>query len=77
MWYLFLLPLSLPSILYTDKKWLGLGLLIAWIAGQGLWLYFAYGLEHLGENTFFQLFITSTIFYFAQIGIMVSFIINR
>lgn len=75
MWYLSFLPIVLPrtTLVSTHAK-LGIGLLLAWIGGQALWLYFAFRLEHLGQNTFVQLWIASIVFFAAQIAIIVSFI---
>jgi phosphatidylinositol glycan class M len=73
MWYLCFLPLVLVST-RIRFKWLGLGLLSAWIITQAIWLSFAYRLEFLGENTFFALWIAGLGFFMANVWILVSFI---
>jgi phosphatidylinositol glycan class M len=78
MWYLCFLPLVLPkSTLITSHTKFGILLLLSWISGQALWLYYAYQLEHLGYNTFVQLWISSIVFYSVQIAIIVSFILYK
>jgi GPI mannosyltransferase 1 subunit M len=52
-------------------------MLLLWIGGQALWLYFAFGLEHLGKNTFFQLWLSGIVFYLSQMGILGMFIRNK
>ncbi|CCJ31145.1 unnamed protein product, partial [Pneumocystis jirovecii] len=48
MWYIVLLPILLPSL----DLFLGLIMLILWVFGQAIWLFFAYRLEFLGINEF-------------------------
>ncbi|KAJ2992594.1 GPI mannosyltransferase 1 [Globomyces sp. JEL0801] len=74
-WYLNFLPLVLPQTTLTSKSYkLGIILLICWIAGQGLWLYNAFQLEHMGQNTFFNLWVAGIVFFFSQIAIICGFI---
>ncbi|KAI8840230.1 PIG-M-domain-containing protein [Chytridium lagenaria] len=57
MWYLCYLPMILPGSHLVGAKWrLGVGILLLWVLGQAVWLYFAYMLEHKGLNTFRELF---------------------
>lgn len=53
IWFLIFLPhyLALSDLLKSLYK-KGLVMLLLWISTQGLWLFFAYKLEFLGENTF-------------------------
>jgi phosphatidylinositol glycan class M len=74
MWYLCFLPLVLPNTTLINKnKQVGLFLLAAWIGGQLIWLYFAFQLEHMGQNTFFQLWTSSIIFYLSQLAVIAAF----
>ncbi len=63
-----LIPILLPKLRISFKK--AIGLFILWIAGQGIWLYFAYKLEFLGENTFIQLWVSSLIFLMINFYVM-------
>ena len=74
MWYLCFLPLVLSNTKLKPK--VGLALLAFWISSQGSWLYFAFQLEHLGMNTFLQLWISSIGFFISQVMITVAFIVN-
>ncbi|KAG1082597.1 hypothetical protein G6F42_022520 [Rhizopus arrhizus] len=76
MWYICLFPLILPSS-KMKFKWKGLLLLLAWVAGQGLWLNFAYQLEFLGQNTFLQLWIAGVTFFIVNCWIVVELILNH
>lgn len=76
MWYICLFPLILPSS-KINFRWKGLILLIAWAAGQGLWLNFAYQLEFLGQNTFLQLWIAGVVFFVINCWIVVELILNH
>jgi len=40
---------------------------------QGYWLYSAYRLEFLGENTFLQVWLAGVLFFTVNIGIIVAF----
>jgi phosphatidylinositol glycan class M len=78
MWFLNLLPLVLPSTEFLGKQYkLGVLLLFLWVLGQAFWLYFAFGLEHLGENTFIHLWQSSMFFYIVQVFIVICFIRSR
>ncbi|KAK4518905.1 Alginate_lyase domain-containing protein [Mucor velutinosus] len=76
MWYICLFPLILPSS-KIKFRWRGLQLLLAWVAGQGLWLNFAYQLEFLGQNTFLQLWIAGVTFFVMNCWIVVELILNH
>ncbi|KAI8348862.1 PIG-M-domain-containing protein [Blakeslea trispora] len=73
MWYICLFPLILPSS-RIRWKWRGLSMVVAWAAGQAIWLYYAYGLEFLGQNTFFSLWMAGVVFFVINCWIIVEFI---
>ncbi|KAI8351486.1 PIG-M-domain-containing protein [Choanephora cucurbitarum] len=73
MWYICLFPLVLPSS-RIKFRWKGLSMLIAWAAGQACWLYYAYGLEFLGQNTFLSLWAAGVVFFVINCWIIVEFI---
>jgi len=75
-WYFSLLPLALPwnkSMSYLQAATLS----IAWAAGQGLWLWFAYRLEFLGENTFFSIWVAGMIFFIINVAIIICLVLNH
>ncbi|CAG8543620.1 1652_t:CDS:2 [Funneliformis mosseae] len=76
MWYICLFPLIIQS---TTIKFFykGLFMLFAWIGGQALWLYQAYNLEFLGENTFFNIWLASIVFFMANVWILTEFVQNH
>ena len=68
MWYLVFLPLYLPQSRLVSRKGLYLG--VAWVATQGMWLYYAYGFEMLGQNTFVQMWIATLLFFGVNVYIL-------
>lgn len=65
------LPLYLPRSSFLKDKRLGLGALLLWVAGQGLWLQQAYYLEFLGRSTFLPgLWVTSLGFFLVNVMIL-------
>lgn len=61
MWYLVFLPLYLPdSSFLTAGGAVSLG---AWVGSQALWLYYAYGFEILGQNTFYEMWLATLLFF--------------
>lgn len=75
-WYFSLLPLALPwngSMSLPTRVLLP----IAWAAGQGLWLWFAYRLEFLAENTFFSIWVAGIVFFVINVAIIISLILNH
>lgn len=75
-WYFSLLPLALPwnRSMSTLTK---IVLPLAWGAGQGVWLWFAYRLEFLGENTFFSIWLAGIAFFVINVLIIVALVVNH
>jgi len=72
-WYFSLLPLILPESkiqLLTE----GVFMAFMWIAVQAGWLYFAYCLEFLGQNTFFEIWILGILYFEVNVLIVVKFV---
>ncbi|KAI8912170.1 PIG-M-domain-containing protein [Powellomyces hirtus] len=75
MWYLCFLPIILPSSRFTnDRKKGGLILLSLWVGAQALWLSQAYALEHLGQNTFRELWVAGAVFYIVNAAVLAKFV---
>ena len=72
LWYLALLPLSLPRMRLT--KWEALVSALLWSAAQGFWLLFAYYLEFQGSGTFHIIWMESLAFLMANVGLLSKFI---
>lgn len=65
IWFLIFLPHFLTrSNLATTRKTRGAIILLLWIGSQACWLYNAYRLEFLGENTFDYALLYSAVFFF-------------
>ncbi|CAE6434074.1 unnamed protein product [Rhizoctonia solani] len=60
MWYLWFLPLVLPSIRMSAKR--GGFVLLIWIAAQAIWLFTAYRLELLGHSVYIWVWAASVVF---------------
>ncbi|KAJ3156793.1 hypothetical protein HDU86_003559 [Geranomyces michiganensis] len=75
MWYICFLPVILPSSRLCGDMWRhGLALLALWVGAQALWLSQAYRLEHLGHNTFRELWAASALFYVVNAIILAALI---
>ncbi|KAF9435571.1 hypothetical protein BGZ76_005963 [Entomortierella beljakovae] len=77
MWYIVFLPLLIPSLASNPRlsfKSHGLKMIGAWAASQGLWLFNAYNLEFLGENTFMMLFVASSVMFVSNVWILTELI---
>eukprot|EP01028_Stygiella_incarcerata_P008536 TRINITY_DN37293_c1_g1_i1.p1 TRINITY_DN37293_c1_g1~~TRINITY_DN37293_c1_g1_i1.p1 ORF type:complete len:464 (-),score=93.57 TRINITY_DN37293_c1_g1_i1:53-1444(-) len=67
LWYLSILPLILPFS--RIRLWKAISMISIFAATQGLWLWFAYQLEFLGENTFFSIWVAGVVFFVGNIWI--------
>lgn len=78
IWFLIFLPhfLSKTNILSTNKV-SGVVCLLLWIGSQSSWLYFAYKLEFLGENSLdYGLFYSSIFFFVSNCWCILQFILS-
>lgn len=76
IWFLIFLPhyLSLSSFIKSSYK-KGLVMLVSWVATQGLWLFYAYKLEFLGESTFDKgLLLSACLFFLSNCWLIGNFI---
>lgn len=76
IWFLIFLPHFLSkSNMLTTNKINGVVCLLLWIGSQGSWLYFAYKLEFLGENTLdYGLFYSAIFFFLSNCWCILQFI---
>ncbi|CAG8566305.1 4658_t:CDS:2 [Acaulospora morrowiae] len=73
MWYICLFPLVVQSM-KINLKWKGFSMFLAWVSGQAIWLYQAYQLEFLGENTFLGIWMAGVMFFVANFWILTEFV---
>ncbi|TIA89113.1 hypothetical protein E3P99_02215 [Wallemia hederae] len=72
LWYMWLLPLVIPSFKLTSKQKIYLPLL--WVVAQGIWLALAYRLEFLGQPLFIPLWIASLVWFSSNAYILATLI---
>ena len=81
LWYICFIPIIVSqSMLKSKKRYWGYTasctLTLAWIFALGVWLYHAYRLEMLGENTFLLLFASSILFHATNVVIVIYVIMT-
>jgi phosphatidylinositol glycan class M len=69
IWYFSLLPLALPYLEFKSK-FRPILMAALWQGAQLLWLFFAYKLEFLGENTFFQIWLSGVVYFAINVWIL-------
>lgn len=72
IWYLCLLPCFLKDT--TMSMGSGICCVALWALSQAAWLFYAYKLEFLGNNTFSELFICNCIFFMGNVYLAGRFI---
>ncbi len=75
LWYVFLLPVSLPFI-NIRFKFEGLACILIWFITEAHWLYWGYQLEFKGRAVFLELWIASLVFFASNV-FFISFLIRR
>lgn len=74
LWFICLLPFIVPRI--SMKIASCASLIVLWFLSQGIWLFFAYKLEFLGENTFLPLWMAGILFFLVNIVIASTLIVS-
>eukprot|EP00742_Colponemidia_sp_Colp-10_P003185 GILJ01003394.1.p1 GENE.GILJ01003394.1~~GILJ01003394.1.p1 ORF type:complete len:451 (+),score=49.55 GILJ01003394.1:390-1742(+) len=73
LWYLSLLPLILPCS-RLRFRWRGVAMLVCWFAAELHWVYYAYGLELLGQNKFLEVWLAGILFFVVNVWNLVQII---
>jgi GPI mannosyltransferase 1 subunit M len=76
LWYMVFLPLYLPDArLVWGRR--GIIMIVAWVAGQALWLQQGYELEFLGKSSFVPgLWLASIAFFLVNCWILQVFVVD-
>ncbi len=72
LWYLALLPLSLPRLRLS--RWEALVSVVLWSVAQGFWLLYAYYLEFQGSGTFHIIWLESLAFFMTNVWLLSKFV---
>eukprot|EP01132_Coremiostelium_polycephalum_P001952 gene1952-2388_t len=75
IWYFSLLPLVIPSTSLSLVQ--SIVLFGVWMGSQSYWLFSAFKLEFLGQQTFMEIWFAGILFFLANIYILVKFILNH
>jgi len=68
IWYFSLFPLILPYT--TIPVWKGILFPVVWVSSQLLWFHYAYKLEFLGNNTFYQIWLAGLLYFIVNVYIL-------
>ncbi|KAL7752020.1 GPI mannosyltransferase 1 [Sorochytrium milnesiophthora] len=72
VWYLCYVPLILPSLRVGTGQ--AVVMAVGWVGAQAMWLQYAYKLEFMLHNTYTELFVSSALFFAANIWILLEVI---
>lgn len=75
VWYLALLPAAMPANRLGVRGWLLLFAL--WGATHVHWIVWADRLENVGESTFAELWLAGLCYFFANVTLIVSVVLNQ
>jgi GPI mannosyltransferase 1 subunit M len=73
LWYLWLLPVLLPTLQFKSTAKAGLTLAV-WIGSQALWLSQAYLLENKAQDTYLRVWLAGLVFLGAQAWVLATVI---
>lgn len=74
VWYFSLLPLALPQLGALSAR-RGAALFGAWLVGMAAWLYEAWRLEFLGENTYLMVWFAGVVFFTVNVAILCALVL--
>lgn len=73
LWYLWLLPILLPTLRFQSTAKAGVTLAM-WVGSQALWLSQAYLLENKAQDTYIRVWLAGLLFLWAQAWVLVTVI---